>query len=156
MTASLEPSFSFWTDLASPLVFSAAGAMISLFLKDQYDKRQTKFGYGVDDIQFLCEQVNLAREAALDYWSKNAKDDTVLLAARIIGHLHCCAELISSTNLGNDADRKTLQAELSKFRNVCTSGNFGDADRQMELERLPNIEIEGRVLVAKMLSFKRR
>lgn len=157
MTEEATQAFNLWADLIKPFVIPALGAIIGVFLKDWFDHRKTKKQYGVTDAEFLCTQINEIREFALAYWADPpAQENQHLLEARITGMLHGCAEIIATTNLGNGDDRKKLQEALTVFRQACTSGSFGQAEREFTPQRLGEVEIEGRALVAKILSFRRQ
>jgi hypothetical protein len=157
LTEEVAQAFSWWADLVKPFFIPALGAIVGVLIKDWFDHRKTRKQYGVTDAEFLCTQINEIREFALSYWAESLKKENQhLLEARIIGMLHGCAEIIATTNLGNGDDREKLQEALTEFRKACTSGSFGQAERDFSRQRLNEVEIEGRALVAKVLSFRRK
>ncbi|MFT5615614.1 MAG: hypothetical protein ACI8Q6_002903 [Granulosicoccus sp.] len=156
MTEQAAQAFSLSTGLVKPFAIPALGAIAGVFLKDRYDSSKAKKQYGVTDAEFLCEQIDTVRELALNYWSSSPTEKSPVEEARVTGMLHGCAEIISSTNLGNKEGQETLQDALSDFRKVCASGSFGQVAREIDLHRLSEIEIEGRVLAANILSFRRQ
>jgi hypothetical protein len=149
--------FNFWKDIFQPFAIPALGAIAGLFLKDWIDRNRAKIALGASDAEFLCTQVNEIRELALSYWSNDSTpSEEAIIKARIMGMLHGSAELLASMTQKGSVEQDQLMDALTTFRRACTSGDFGQTSRETSPERFVEIELEGRTLVAKILTFRRR
>ncbi|WP_323011137.1 hypothetical protein [Paracoccus sp. (in: a-proteobacteria)] len=138
-----------------PILLPAVGAFLGVIAKEAIDRNRSKKQMGVSDVEFLGHQIDEIRELAVTYWSKASNEESKLIEARITGMLHGCVEIIAASNLKSKKYKKKLNEQLRQFRKICTSGSFGQITRMPDIDRLAEIEVEGRILYSNILSFRR-
>lgn len=108
-----------------------------------------------EDIQQLSElarEIEVARDFATDYWSRDRQDDDRSLEVKMRSSLHLTFAMVPDANV---ADGDALALQVDRYYELITSGTFETAEKSSDLGRALEIRIAAAELIA-LLRKRRR